>query len=91
MGCLGTDSNRGVKESRRRDERLSKERDVVASGEDAGRRWYGGSIINQMGLKIRRKKAAKNLKALKETIRIASRYETQTRSNLQWENKGKRP
>lgn len=44
-----------------------------------------------MGLKIRRKKAAKNLKALKETIRIASRYETQTWSNLQWENKGKRP
>ena len=44
-----------------------------------------------MGLKIRRKKAAKNIKALEETIRIASRYETQTRSNLQWENKGKRP
>ena len=44
-----------------------------------------------MGLKIRRKKAAKNLKALKETIGIASRYETQTRSNFQWENKGKRP
>lgn len=38
LGCLGTDSNRGVKESRRRDECLSKERDVVASWEDAGRR-----------------------------------------------------
>lgn len=37
MGCIGTDSNRGVKEGRRGDERLSKERDVVAGWKDEGR------------------------------------------------------
>lgn len=31
-----------------------------------------------MGLEILREKAIKSIKALKETVRIASRYETQT-------------
>lgn len=43
-----------------------------------------------MGLEILREKKAKNIKTLKETVRITSCYETQARSNLQWENQGKR-